>query len=174
MEMGIALLLKPFGALLFLGLVAAIEWLAGEFERRTGIRTTVRAALRTPEVPKAVQLTAYRTAQEALTNIAKHAQASEVRIELSDTEGLLTLEISDNGRGLSNQDLGKERSFGIRGLHERADTVGGWIDLSSSPTGTTLILSVPLDVVGTSSRPGDTDIDLPLGSPHDPSTWGAL
>jgi glucose-6-phosphate-specific signal transduction histidine kinase len=55
------------------------------------------------------------------------------------------VEISDDGRGLSDGALAKARSFGIRGLHERASTVGGWIDLSSSGAGTTLILSVPLD-----------------------------
>ena len=69
-----------------------------------------------------------------------------MQIDLSLAGGVLSLEISDNGRGLSQDDLAKARCFGIRGLHERADTVGGWIDLSSGPHGTTLILSVPLDV----------------------------
>ena len=72
-----------------------------------------------------------------------------MQIDLSLAGGVLSLEISDNGRGLSQEDLGKARSFGIRGLHERAATVGGWIDLSSGPQGTTLILSVPLDVCST-------------------------
>ena len=54
------------------------------------------------------------------------------------------MEVSDNGRGLSDADLAKARSFGIRGLHERASHVGGWVDLSSSPGGTSLIVSVPL------------------------------
>ena len=62
---------------------------------------------------------------------------------LSLAAGVLSLEISDNGRGLRGADLAKARSFGIRGLHERASTVGGWVDLSSAQ-GTTLILSVPL------------------------------
>ena len=57
---------------------------------------------------------------------------------------MLSLEISDNGRGLSATDLAKARSFGIRGLHERASTVGGWVDLSSDTAGTSLILSIPL------------------------------
>ena len=60
-----------------------------------------------------------------------------VQIDLSMAGGVLSLEISDNGRGLSQEDLAKARSFGIRGLHERANTVGGWIDLSSGPHGTT-------------------------------------
>jgi signal transduction histidine kinase len=99
-----------------------------------------------------VPLVAYRTAQEALTNVSKHAQATRVSIDLSLAHGVLSLEVSDNGRGLSPADLAKARSFGIRGLHERASTVGGWVDLSSSEQGTTLILSVPLDARGRRAR----------------------
>jgi hypothetical protein len=78
-----------------------------------------------------VPLVAYRTAQEALTNVSKHAGATRVVVDLSITGGVLSLEVSDDGRGLAG-DLAKARSFGIRGLHERASTVGGWVDLSSN------------------------------------------
>ena len=61
---------------------------------------------------------AYRFAQEALTNVSKHAGASRVSIDLSLTRGVLSLEVSDNGRGLSDADLAKARSCGLRGLHE--------------------------------------------------------
>jgi len=87
---------------------------------------------------------AYRTAQEALTNVAKHARASAVDIDLSDREGVLTLEVSDNGQGLSAEALRKAKSFGLLGLRERAAQVGGWLDISSSSGGTSVILSVPL------------------------------
>jgi signal transduction histidine kinase len=117
-----------------------------------------------------VPLVAYRTAQEALTNITKHAQASRVQIDLSLAGGVLSLEVRDNGRGLSNEDLAKARSFGIRGLHERAGTVGGWVDLSSGPGGTTLILSVPLHTV---RSPADVAPERG-GQGHDPSEWGSL
>jgi signal transduction histidine kinase len=66
-------------------------------------------------------------------------------VDLSLAHGVLSLEIVDNGRGLDEGALAKARSFGIRGLHERAGTVGGWIDLSSGPGGTMLMLSVPLE-----------------------------
>ena len=82
---------------------------------------------------------------------------------------MLSLEISDNGRGLSNEVLGKARSFGIRGLHERAGTVGGWVDLSSGPQGTTLILSVPLNPQGITAIPAD-----PAPDADDASQWGSL
>ena len=97
------------------------------------------------DVPHAVQLVAYRTAQEALTNVAKHARASAVDIDLSDREGVLTLEVSDNGQGLSAEALRKAKSFGLLGLKERAAKVGGWLDISSRPgQGTSVILSIPL------------------------------
>jgi signal transduction histidine kinase len=123
-----------------------------------------------------VPLVAYRTAQEALTNVSKHAHATQVNMDLSLAGGVLSLEISDNGRGLSQDDLAKARSFGIRGLHERAGTVGGWVDLSSGPAGTTLILSVPLGA----EEMVDVDIASPddeaseTSGPYDPTVWGAL
>ena len=136
--------LRP--AILEQGLVAALQWMTQRFERRTGIATVFRTSHETlPALPQGVPLAAYRTAQEALTNVSKHAQARKVTVDLSLSHGVLSVEISDDGRGLSDGALAKARSFGIRGLHERASTVGGWIDLSSSGAGTTLILSVPLD-----------------------------
>ncbi len=135
--------LRP--AILDQGLQAAIEWLAGEFERRTGIRTQVRAALRQSSIAKSVQLTAYRTAQEALTNISKHARCSEVRVDLSDAEEVLTLEITDNGQGIEMTERQKPKAFGLKGLQERARTAGGWLDISSRVgAGTSITLTVPL------------------------------
>ena len=159
--------LRP--AILEQGLVAALQWIASRFERRTGVACELRLPAKSPELPLGVPLVAYRTAQEALTNVTKHAHATRVQIDLSLAGGVLSLEISDNGRGLSNEDLAKARSFGIRGLHERAGTVGGWVDLSSGGGGTTLILSVPL-----------SDKRVPafaISKSHDaadPSEWGDL
>jgi len=135
--------LRP--AILDQGLEAAVDWLAGEFERRTSIRTSVRTSLHQIDPGKALELTAYRTAQEALTNISKYAQCTEVRIELSDAEGVLTLEITDNGRGIQPMERNKPQAFGLKGLQERARTVGGWLDVSSrAHEGTSITLSVPL------------------------------
>jgi signal transduction histidine kinase len=144
--------LRP--AILEQGLVAALQWMCSRFEKRTGIlcefRSTLPSGQEQTALPAGVPLAAYRTAQEALTNVSKHAQASRVVVDLSLTAGVLSLEVSDNGCGLSTEDLAKAQSFGIRGLHERAGTVGGWMDMSSKAIGeseahgTTLILSVPL------------------------------
>jgi signal transduction histidine kinase len=126
------------------GLVAAVQWLAGGFERRSGLRVTIRRSSDQIDVPMDVQLVAYRTAQEALTNIAKHTKATAVDIDLSDGEGVLTLEVTDNGQGMSPDALRKAESFGLLGLRERAAKVDGWLDVSTSARGTSVILSVPL------------------------------
>lgn len=127
------------------GLVAAVQWLAVSFEKRTGIKTTLRTSSESLSPPIAVQLAAYRTAQEALTNASKYSNCNLVQIDISDAEDFLTLEISDDGIGISEQDLAKAESFGIRGMHERARTIGGWLDISTRQgQGTSIILSVPL------------------------------
>jgi signal transduction histidine kinase len=156
--------LRP--AILEQGLVAALQWMCSNFEKRTGISCDLQLS-RPEELALAapVALVAYRTAQEALTNVSKHAQASRVVVDLSASAGVLLLEVADDGCGLDKRDLAKARSFGIRGLHERAGTVGGWVDLTSSARGTTLILSVPLQVP---ESPGFTGVaGSPAGTPLD-------
>jgi len=157
--------LRP--AILEQGLVAALQWMTSRFEKRTGIPCEFRTSGLSHErraLPAGVPLVAYRTAQEALTNVSKHAAATRVGVDLSITGGVLSLEVSDNGRGLGPDDLAKAKSFGLRGLHERASTVGGWVDLSSGAAGTSLILSVPLDDTGPDAAGGDN------GVPEDPET----
>jgi len=150
----IMLSLRP--AILDQGLYAAIQWLAESFQRRTGIKTSLATRNETLHASKAIELTAYRTAQEALTNISKYAQCSQVKIDLSDAEGVLTLEISDNGQGISSAALENPKAFGIRGLKERAKVVGGWLDLSTRQgAGTTVILSIPLNGADTSPNEDD-------------------
>ncbi len=133
------------------GLIPAIQWLATSFERRTGIATTCRINNERLALAKPIELAAYRTVQEALTNTSKYANCTIVSIEVSDAEGVLTVEISDNGKGMDLSEATKPGSFGLRGLTERARTVGGWLDISShGALGTTIILSVPL-----SGSPGE-------------------
>ena len=117
--------LRP--AILDQGLAAALHWITLRFERRAGMVCTIRLPKKPLELPPGVPLVAYRTAQEALTNISKHAHASRVQIDLSMAGGVLSLEISDNGRGLNQDDLAKARSFGIRGP-ARTRRHGGRLD----------------------------------------------
>ncbi len=134
--------LRP--AILEQGLVAALQWMSQQFERRTGMHCRFISSHEQLHLPSGVPLVAYRTAQEALTNVTKHAQATQVVIDLSLAAGTLSLEVADNGCGIAERDLSKAQSFGIRGLHERASTVGGWVELTGGSGGTTLILSVPV------------------------------
>lgn len=162
--------LRP--AILEQGLIAALQWMTQRFEKRSGIVTSFRTNREElPPLPTGVPLAAYRTAQEALTNISKHAFATKANVDLAVAGSILSLEVSDNGRGLSQEDLAKARSFGIRGLRERAAQVGGWVDLSSGPGGTTLILSVPLDVTGESAGGIDELLDR---DGDDPTSWDLL
>ena len=168
--------LRP--AILEQGLVAALQWMAGRFERREGLTCVFRTSRDSMQLPVGVPLVAYRFAQEALTNISKHAQATRVTIDLSLSRGVLSLEVSDNGRGLASGDLDKAKSFGLRGLHERAGTVDGWVDVSSSAAGTVLMLSVPVRLrsVGAGRNAG-TEVEPPTfdhDDDHDPFAWGTL
>ena len=138
------------------GLVAAVQWLAAGFERRTGIKTRLSCSSHTIKADPDTLLTAYRTAQEALTNISKYARATQVLIDLSDRESVLTLEVTDNGQGLPPDLPKKPGVFGLKGLEERARSVGGWLDISSQPhRGTSITLSVPLARAEDATLPGD-------------------
>jgi signal transduction histidine kinase len=162
--------LRP--AILEQGLVPALQWMASRFEKRSGVACRFHSSQESMQLPAGVPLVAYRFAQEALTNVSKHAGASRVTIDLSLTRGVLSLEVADNGRGLDEADLAKTRSFGLRGLHERAGTVGGWVDLSTSPAGTVLMLSVPVPVAAALGQGEESRFDD--DADHDPSSWGAL
>ena len=160
--------LRP--AILEQGLVAALQWMTQRFEKRNGVEASFSSNREElPPLPEGVALAAYRTAQEALTNISKHAQATRVNMDLTIAGRVLSLEVTDNGRGLSQDDLAKARSFGIRGLRERAAQVGGWVELASGPGGTTLILSVPLE-----GGEGDDGLDDPDAEANDPTYWDDL
>jgi signal transduction histidine kinase len=162
--------LRP--AILEQGLVAALHWMAASFERRTGVACSFRSSpAELPELPPGVPLVAYRSAQEALTNVAKHARASRVAIDLALAGGVLSLEVSDDGVGLSRADLAKARSFGIRGLHERAGTVGGAVEIASAGRGTTLLLTLPLAGAAGALATPLREVERE----HDPtSAWGTL
>lgn len=134
--------LRP--AILDQGLLPALQWLCRGFMDRTG----VGCDLRVPEAPLPMRselaLAAFRTVQEALTNVSKHAAATQVSVDVVHAADMLSIEITDDGRGWQATDLDKPGSFGLRGLKERALMVGGWLDLASSDAGSTIILTVPL------------------------------
>lgn len=128
------------------GLRPAMQWLVEGFSKRNQIPATLRIEGRSEQMDADVLLVAFRTVQEGLTNITKHAQCSAVTIDISSHDDVLTVEISDNGMGMSTEDRMKFESFGLRGLQERAQNVGGWLDISSRcGQGTSITLTIPLN-----------------------------
>ena len=139
----IALRLRP-RVLDDLGLVDALEWFTVDFERRTGIACIFRSQ-RLPQVSDALSTAAYRIVQEALTNVARHAQASYAEVSLSLQNGELHICVSDNGVGFDVKKTVDHIGLGIPGMRERALLVGGGIELSSrSGEGTKLVFRAPL------------------------------
>lgn len=127
-----------------LGLSAALRWQATEFAKHTGARVHVDAAAMDNQPGREVALALFRIFQETLTNVARHAKATEVWISLAATDDSYVLHIRDNGAGLSEEDLRKPTSHGIRGMRERAQQLDGDVTVSSEPeSGTTVVISIP-------------------------------
>jgi len=138
------------------GLAAALQWLVQDFERRHGLPVRCQGLEQELELPEALALVAYRFVQEALHNVAKHAQASQVQLELQQASGVLGVEVHDDGRGMRTEEADKPGRFGLRGLQERAASVGGWVDLSTRPgRGVHLVLSIPLAGAWTAAHASD-------------------
>jgi signal transduction histidine kinase len=133
----ISLDLRP--STLDLGLVAALEWQAREFERQAGVACVFRSAAREIDLDPDHASALFRIFQEALTNIAKHAGATRVLVTLRRQRQQLVLSICDNGRGIGPGDRAKPHSFGLRGMSERARALGGTLTLSEAPGGGTMV-----------------------------------
>ena len=135
------------------GLLEALHWQIEDFRRRTGIAVAFSSNVEALALGTVTAMTVYRTLQEALTNVTKHAQASSVRVGLVVGANELSLEVADEGVGLRSPDLDKPASFGLRGLLERAARAGGWLDVSPGARGTCVLLSLP---IGADRAPSDS------------------
>lgn len=130
-----------------LGLVPALECLGAMFQQRTGARCTidVAPAVEATTLPADVSVALYRIAQELLTNVTRHAAASQVHIRLSQDAGQVTVAVTDNGKGIATEQMTTPRSFGLRGMQERAAHLGGHFSIVGTPgRGTTACASVPV------------------------------
>jgi signal transduction histidine kinase len=126
------------------GLVAALQWLVQGFRNRTGVTTSFESNREEVEIAPDRAAALYRVAQEALANVAKHAHASRVSVQLFAAQDEVSLEIADNGVGFDTHGLDATPGFGVRGLVERARGFGGWAEINSSPgRGTTVMFSIP-------------------------------
>jgi signal transduction histidine kinase len=125
------------------GLVPALERLTETFSEQTGIRTELEARLGEARLPDEVETTLYRTVQEALTNVVKHARATRVSVIVTRKSGGVTAVIEDDGVGMT-ESRGGDGGIGLLGMRERVALVGGRLEVESSPgAGTTLAIEVP-------------------------------
>jgi signal transduction histidine kinase len=116
------------------GLNAAVEWLAEDFQKRTDI-SCVYEGMDDAAVDRDLSITVFRICQESLTNIARHSQASEVQVHLSAEGEWLSLEVRDNGKGISQEILMTTHSLGVVGMRERARMAGGEFTIGNGPGG---------------------------------------
>ena len=139
----IATELRP-GVLDDLGIAAAIEWQAGEFEKLAEIKCEFSPNPRDIILDQERSIVIFRIFQEILTNIILHAKATKVKISLKEEGSSIVLKVRDNGKGISNKQISDSKAFGLIGMRERVRPWGGEIKISgASGKGTTVVASIP-------------------------------
>jgi PAS domain S-box-containing protein len=135
--------LRP-GILDDLGLAAAIEWHAKEYGKRTGIPCEVFVDPEDLSVDPVRSTAIFRIFQETLTNVARHAGATKVEAALERRDGTLSLEVRDNGKGITEDEISGAKSLGIIGIRERVRYLGGEVRIEGSPgVGTVVTVTIP-------------------------------
>jgi PAS domain S-box-containing protein len=137
--------LRP-GVLDDLGLVAAIEWQAQQFEHRTGITCTCVAPWESVDLRQDQATTIFRVFQEILTNVLRHAHATRVDVRMSKHSHCFELEVRDNGRGITEAEKSNTRSLGLLGMRERVQIIEGQIQIDGlTGKGTVVVVNVPIE-----------------------------
>ncbi len=135
--------LRP-GILDDLGLIPAIEWQAQEFEDRTNIKCEITTDCEDIDLDQDRSTSLFRIFQEALTNVARHANATKIKVSLKERPGKLLLKIEDNGRGIAEEQISDPKSFGLIGMRERIYPWEGEVQIEGfSNKGTTLTVILP-------------------------------
>lgn len=128
-----------------LGLEDAIEWQAQQFQERAGIAVHYVSAGTGVEMNQVRSTAVFRIFQEALTNVLRHSGATRVDVTVAEDTGVFVLMIGDNGRGITDRERLSDQSIGLLGMRERAQLIGGEIDISGiEGEGTTVILRLPV------------------------------
>jgi signal transduction histidine kinase len=135
--------LRP--GILDLSLVATIEWQLQEFQTRSGIQGKLISAPEETTLDSDGATTVFRIFQEILTNVARHAQATLVEVFMEETDAVLTLQVQDNGRGITDNEIHSPKSIGLLGMQERSRLRGGEVQFQGTPgKGTTVTVRLPL------------------------------
>jgi PAS domain S-box-containing protein len=136
-----------------MGLKSAISWYLDGFSKRSGIQTTFDIAPDFSRLPRHIETAIFRVLQESLTNVHRHSGSEVAHVRLFNRGGTTVLEVIDEGHGMpaqysveSTPDGPRVLGVGLRGMEERMRQLGGGLELLSSPRGTTVIASVPLEV----------------------------
>jgi PAS domain S-box-containing protein len=139
----IATELRP-GILDDFGLIAALEWQLSDFAKRSNIKARFNSTVDNIELDRDSTISLFRAFQETLTNVARHAEASEVTVNISHDNHKMILEVSDNGRGIHLNDLIGTKSLGLLGMRERVRLLQGELDILGKPgEGTTIRITIP-------------------------------
>jgi PAS domain S-box-containing protein len=137
-----------------LGLVPAMEWFVQRFTEHSGIPTTLESgSMPAPLLSGPLAVVGYRIVQEALTNVARHAQARHATVRIAMDGGQLLLEVRDDGRGISQGGLDDPHAYGLVGMRERAASQGGTVRITGAPgRGTTVLVTLPLQPPAVEAR----------------------
>jgi PAS domain S-box-containing protein len=139
--------LRP-GILDELGLIAAIEWQTEEFEKLTNIKCSLVLPKDEVKLERDKTTAIFRIFQEALTNIARHSEATKVAVSLLNHQSNIFLEIQDNGRGITQEQIKDFKSLGIHGMVERAMVFGGQVSIEGfTGSGTIVKVEIPFDEI---------------------------
>jgi len=126
------------------GLAAAIQWQTEDFQNRTGIACKLNLESEADKLNQEESTAMFRIFQETLTNVLRHAAATEIRVRLWEEDGQVKLEIADNGKGITDMEINRTTSLGLIGMQERVYGLNGTIQFSGTPgKGTRVSVAVP-------------------------------
>ena len=141
---GIAYELRPI-VLDDMGVREAIEWEGKNFQAKTGIVCSVSSQGEEIQLAKDRAVALFRIFQEAMTNVARHAEATRVSVNITSNKTQILMKVSDNGKGMETSAMGKKKSLGIVGMKERAMFLGGELSVATeNGSGTTVTLRIPI------------------------------
>jgi PAS domain S-box-containing protein len=133
----------------YAGLRSALEWYIEGFTQRSKVKVELNVSLGADRLPENVERTLFRIVQESLTNIFRHSGSDTASVQIEARSGIVRLEVADNGKGIAEEILatlnssGGQLGVGIRGMRERVRQLGGWLQIRSWPSGTTIIVTLP-------------------------------
>ena len=142
------------------GLSSALQWYAGGFEQRSGIKTQLDIPAELGRLPRNIEIAVFRLVQECLTNIHRHAESPDAVIRITKTGSSLAVDVSDHGRGMPSQtenESGDSYDFfgvGITGMRERVEQLGGHMEIQSGPRGTRVQATLPFQEIASCVQSG--------------------